>query len=77
MMADAWAALGIIARKGLGKVRHLDINHLWIQQVAVERRARLEKVQGPSNPADLMTNEFLAQYINKCIDMMQAKFVEG
>lgn len=30
-MADASAALGIISRKGLGKVRHLDTNHLWIQ----------------------------------------------
>ena len=31
--ADASAALGIIARKGLGKVRHLDTSYLWIQEI--------------------------------------------
>ena len=29
--SDATAAIGIARRKGLGKIRHLDVNDLWIQ----------------------------------------------
>ena len=30
--SDASAAIGITQREGLGKIRHLDISLLWIQQ---------------------------------------------
>ena len=29
---DASAALGIVGRQGLGQIRHLDVNKLWLQQ---------------------------------------------
>eukprot|EP00973_Karenia_brevis_P009927 1341112-Karenia_brevis.AAC.1 len=59
-MADASAALGIISRKGLGKVRHLDTSHLWIREVKATREMEFKKVDGKVNPADLMTKH-LAQ----------------
>ena len=31
VLADASAAHAIVARRGLGKLRHLDTNDLWIQ----------------------------------------------
>ena len=77
IMADASAALGIISRKGLGKVRHLDINHLWIQQAAAQRRIKYENVAGTSNPTDLMTKELAAAEIEKYVDMMSAQYAEG
>ena len=52
---DASAALGTISRRGLGKVRHLDANHLWTQEVAAKKSAKFEDVSGKSNPADMMT----------------------
>ena len=52
---DASAALGIIGRRGLGKVRHIDTSHLWIQETAANKRAHYRKVEGSVNPADLMT----------------------
>jgi len=55
IMSDASAALGIIARNGLGKMRHLDTNFLWIQQVNAEKRLKFGKVDGKLNVADLMT----------------------
>ena len=41
--------------QGLGKVRHLDTQSLWIQDAVRERRVRLEKVLGTENPADMFT----------------------
>ena len=52
---DASAPLGIINRKGLGKLRHIDIGHLWIQEVAARGRPKFHKVLGKENPADLYT----------------------
>ena len=52
---DASAALGIINRKGLGKLRHIDTGHLWIQEVAARGRLKFHKVLGEENPADLYT----------------------
>ena len=34
-LVDAPAALVIISRRGIGKVGHLDTNHLWIQEAYV------------------------------------------
>ena len=52
---DATAAIGIAQRKGLGKLRHLDTQALWIQDAVRQRRVCLEKVLGTENPSDLMT----------------------
>ena len=52
---DAKAALGIIQRSGLGKVRHLRTQALRLQEVAKEGRGKLLKVDGSVNPADACT----------------------
>ena len=43
---DASAALGIINGRGLGKTRHIDTGHLWIQEVVAKGRLKYEKVLG-------------------------------
>ena len=52
---DASAAMGIAQRKGLGRVRHIDTQTLWVQEAVRGKRVGLEKVEGTKNPADLMT----------------------
>eukprot|EP00973_Karenia_brevis_P091432 12407404-Karenia_brevis.AAC.1 len=58
--ADASAALGIISRKGLGKVRHIDTSYLWIQEVSAKRKVAFEKIEGAKNQADMMTKNISA-----------------
>jgi hypothetical protein len=53
--SDASAALGIIGRNGLGKMRHIDTSYLWIQQVSAEKKLKYGKVDGKENVADIMT----------------------
>ena len=53
----ASAALGILERRGVGRVRHLDVGTLWLQEQALRRALEFMKVKGTPNPADLMTNE--------------------
>ncbi len=53
--ADSSAAIGICRRSGIGKVRHLAVAQLWVQDLVRGKEVRLHKVLGTENPADLMT----------------------
>ena len=52
---DSSAAKSFVNRRGLGKVRHLEIRDLWLQRESHEGRLVVSKLQGNENPADLMT----------------------
>ena len=53
--ADASAALGIVMRRGIGKVRHIRVQSLWLQEAHATKRLGFEKIDGSRNPSDLMT----------------------
>ena len=53
--SDATAALGIARRRGLGKLRHLDVEDLWVQEQVRYKKIHLQKVLGTENPADVFT----------------------
>ena len=52
---DASAAIGITSRKGLGKLRHIETNQLWIQDKVRNRELIVYKCKGADNPADALT----------------------
>lgn len=52
---DSSAAIGICSRQGLGKLRHIDTQALWIQERVRTKNIILKKVRGDVNPADLLT----------------------
>ena len=56
MHSDATAAIGIARRKGLGKLRHLKVEDLWIQQKVRDKTMEIVKVLGTDNPADIFPN---------------------
>ena len=52
---DASAAIGIAQRLGVGKVRHIDVGMLWVQQNVKQGEIEVEKVDTKLNPADVFT----------------------
>ena len=52
---DASAALGIIERRGVGRVGHVDVGTLWLQEQQLRRAVELKKVEGLKNLGDLCT----------------------
>ena len=52
---DSSATIGICGRQGLGKLRHIDTQCLWVQQRVRDGSIELRKVKGEVNPADLFT----------------------
>ena len=54
---DATAAISIAKRRGLGKLRRLDCEDLWIQAKVRNKEVKLVKVLETSNPADILTKD--------------------
>lgn len=47
--------MGICSRSGLGKLRHIDTQCLWLQGKVRSGAVELRKVKGSENPAVLFT----------------------
>ena len=52
---DSSAAKSFVCRRGLGRMRHIEIRDLWLQKEVREGRLKVKKLIGSENPADLMT----------------------
>ena len=52
---DASATLGIVRRRGLGRIRHLDVTHLWLQEKIRTGGFEIHKLDGSQNVADVLT----------------------
>ena len=55
LKTDANAAQGISMRRGIGKVRHLEVNQLWLQDKVRSGEIMVEKVGGKINISDALT----------------------
>jgi len=53
--SDSSAAIGITSRKGLGKVRHVRVQTLWVQDRMRAGDFKLDKVLGEKNVSDICT----------------------
>ena len=49
---DSSAARGVLARRGVGRLRHLSCRILWLQDLVMEKRLLVRSVMGALNPAD-------------------------
>ena len=55
MYTDSSAAKGISSRRGLGKVRHVELNALWLQDQVARGRIAVRKISGEENISDSLT----------------------
>lgn len=77
LCADSSAALGIAKRAGIGKVRHLRTQGLWIQEVRISGRIVYKKVLGEKNPSDLLTKYMSAELAGRHLEAINARFIDG
>ena len=62
---DAAATLCIIQRQGLGKLRHVATQFLWVQDKVRNNAFDIAKVPGQQNPADILTKNVPNDLIKK------------
>ena len=77
LWSDSSAAIGIASRKGLGKVRHLHTQYLWVQERLSAKDFTLHKVRGDKNMADLLTKHLDRGKLDKFCKMLGYETMEG
>jgi len=75
---DSSAAMGVVGRQGLGRLRHLDTHSLWIQHAVRSGRITVRKVRGEDNVADLFTKHLPSRgRINYLVELLGCRFEDG
>ena len=74
---DASAAIGICRRRGLGRIRHLAVSDLWVQERLRNEEFELEKIPGADNPADVLTKHLERPLLSKLLPRMHVFNEDG
>ena len=74
---DASAAVGIACRRGLGKVRHIELDQLGLQSHVARGKVRVYKVSGDDNLADSLTKHSTLQRIEQTVWHTNSEVVPG
>ena len=74
---DSSAAKSMAGRLGVGRVRHIELRLLWLQQEVKRGRISLFKIRGEDNPADVGTKprgltESRILFDDLCMDVVSA-----
>ena len=77
IMVDSSAALGVVSRKGAGRLRHVRVGKLWVQEVQDNGDLRYRKAKGTDNPADMITKYLTHGEIQRYLDMIGIDTREG
>ena len=67
---DSSTAKSITARKGAGRVRHIEVRELWVQDTIAKGELEIVKVKGEDNVADGLTKHVdgqkMEQHMKTC-----------
>ena len=75
---DSTATIGICGRDGLGKLRHIDTQCLWLQRQVRTGGLEIRKVKGTENPADLFTKHLSsAKTVESLLALFGCEYRDG
>ena len=74
---DSSACRGIMRRQGTGRLRHLEIRHMWTQEKLQEGAFLLKAVPTETNVADLMTKHLAAERVADLLAKLGVRRVRG
>ena len=74
---DASTAKAIATRRGLGKVRHMAVHLLWLQERVALNDVAIHKILGSHNPSDILTKHVSRDLLEKCMQFMSLHTEEG
>ena len=77
IQSDACAAIGIARRREFGKIRHLDVEDLWVSRKSAAAVWTSQKVLGIENPTDMLTTYVAADLLNKMFGHIGMAHTDG
>ena len=75
--SDSTAAIGVCRRRGLGRIRHLAVADLWLQDKVKSNALSVHKIAGKDNPADALTKWVDAATLQKALSKMRIEPESG
>ena len=61
LFTDAAATKAIVLRKGPGRLKHIQVQELWLQQLLMEDFVEIYKIPRETNTADALTHQWTAR----------------
>ena len=74
---DSSAAIGVARRRGNGKLRHVRVGTLWIQELVEEGDISLQKIAGATNVADILTKNVGSHVLDRHVGSLEFVFSPG
>ena len=75
---DANATENIFHRQGIGRLKHIDVTYLWMQDEVRSKRLRVRRVNSEENVADLGTKPLSKAVTAKhCFTLSYVNMAEG
>ena len=65
------------SRRGLGKVRHIAVNELWIQEHVQNKNIVIKKIRNNFNPADILTKYLTKAEVQTMMEHIQNMLEKG
>ena len=62
---DTSAPMGILERRGVGRIRRLDVSALWLQEQSLRQVVEFVNGKDTANPADFMTEHLAREQVNR------------
>ena len=75
--SDAVAAIGIVKRQGLGRIRHLAVADLWVQQRAKAGEVWYLRLDGTRNTSDIFTKDVEKEVVERHMKTLGFKAKAG
>ena len=70
MNTDATVARAFVHRKGVGRMKHLDVRHMWLQELMSQGAYSARKIPREINPSDMLTHTPTAADLLKFLPMI-------
>ena len=74
---DAAVAKSIAMRRGAGKVRHIEVNQLWVQEKVLKGEIFIKKVGTEENVADILTKHIDREKLDRHLSTLSFIRLEG
>ena len=74
LWTDSSSAKAVANLRGLGKLRHVELKCLWVQDMVKERKVELKTVKGTENVADHLTKPKTREEVDMVLRNVGAVF---
>ena len=74
---DASACKGILLRKGVGSIKHLETKDLWVQEAVRRRSISVRKIPRAENASDSMASYSAPSILQRHMQMLNCSVMDA